>query len=328
MPISSRSVLKKALRIAVLAVLFMSMAGIGAYLALTLIIKNEETVIVPDLVGKDVLYGLELLSDLGLNTRVKGTRYDDQVPKHYIIDQEPEPGSAIKQGRDVRISVSRGPESIAMPNLTGLSIQQSRILLTENGLCQGVQTTMSSSTNTAGRIMAQFPLPGVTVPRSRCVDLLISRGPLAPGFAMVDLKGFALETAIRHLERLQLTAGHIRVVHRKDAPLETVVDQDPLPGYRVVQGDPVALTVNRSIPNQRSGSKAGSDGVEFYRFVMESGFLRKRVQVKLNQPRVSLSLFDDFLAPGQEIWLLIPKNDNPTLLVYVDNQLVESRIID
>lgn len=328
MPASLKSAIKKVLRIALIVGLFMATAGIGAYVALTLIIKTEKPVIVPDLVGKDVLYGLEILSDLGLNTRVKGTRYHGRVPKNHIIDQDPDPGSAIKRGRDVKIRVSRGPESIVMPNLSGLSLQQSRILLTENGLCRGTLAEMTSSVNTVGQVIAQFPLSGTTVSRGRCIDLLVSKGPAAPAFAMVDLKGFTLDTAIRHLERLQLTVGRIRTVHTGGAPLETVVDQTPLPGYRVARGNRVALAVNRSTLNPAAGIPSGADGVALFRFVLESGFLKKRVRVELNQPRVSLNLFDEFLAPGQEIWLLIPKSDNPTVLVYVDDQLVESRIMD
>ena len=114
--------MRKTLRIVLLIGLFVSMAGIGAYVALTLIIKGEEPVVVPDLVGKDVLYGLETLSDLRLNTRVRGTVYHGSVPKNHVIDQEPEPGASIKRGRDVKIRVSRGPERIAMPNLRGLSL--------------------------------------------------------------------------------------------------------------------------------------------------------------------------------------------------------------
>ena len=47
----------------------------------------------------------------------------------------------------------------------------------------------------------------------------------------------------------------------------------------------------------------------------------------MNQPQMSLSLFDDFLAPCQEFWLLVPKSGNPTILVYVDGQLMETRIM-
>jgi serine/threonine-protein kinase len=315
----------KALRIVFLAVLFMVMAGVGAYVALTLIIKGADTVVVPDLVNKDVLYGLEILSDLGLNTRVRETAYHDQVPKNHVIDQDPLPGSAIKRGRDVKIRVSRGPESIVMPNLTGLSRQQSGILLTENGLCQGVLSVMTSSLNAAGQVIAQYPQPGTTVSRHTCIDLLISSLPSAPAFPMVDLSGLTLETAIRRIGQLQLTVGRIRVDRRIGAPLETVVDQMPLAGYRVAIGGTVDLAGNRSGSDRPDLDAQKADGVEFFRFALENGFLKKRVQVIMSQAQLSLSLFDEFLAPGREIWLLVPKNGNPTILVYVDGQLVETQ---
>jgi len=47
----------------------------------------------------------------------------------------------------------------------------------------------------------------------------------------------------------------------------------------------------------------------------------------MNLAQLSLTLFDDFMAPGQEIWLLIPKSGNPTILVYVDGQLIETRFL-
>jgi len=328
-PVSSvKKLAQKALRISLLLALFMAMAAGGAYLALTLIIKGADTVVVPNLVGKDVLYGLEILSDLGLNTRVKGTAYHDQVPKNHVIDQDPAAGAAIKRGRDIRLRVSRGPKTIVMPNLAGLSLQQSRILLTENDLCQGALAGMTSPRHAVDQIMAHYPPPGATVSRHTCADLLISRGPSSPTFPMVDLSGLILETGIRRLEQLQLTLGSIRVVHTVGAPLEAIVDHLPMAGHRVALGGRVELTVNRSKTSPHAGALANADPVELFRFSLENGFLNKRVQIKMNRAQISLSLFDDFLAPGQEVWLLVPKDGNPTVLVYVDGQLVETRIMD
>lgn len=328
MTASLKSFSIKLLRITLLVAIFMIMAGIGTYVTLTLIIKTEDPVIVPDLVGRDVLVGLEMLSDLGLNTRVKEIQYNDQVPQYHVMEQDPEPGSAIKRGRDVKIRVSRGPETIVMPNLSGLSLQQSRILLTENGLCQGNVSRMSSTLNTFGQVMAHDPQPGAMVSRGTGVDLLISQGANPPAIAMADLGGFTLETAIRRLEQGQLDVGRIRSVHLNDAPLETVVEQTPLAGYRVSIGSRVDLTVNRSLSGPPTTSRVQVNQAELFRFALENGFYNRRVQVKLNQPPTSISLFDDFMAPGQEIWLLIPKSGNPTVLVYVDGQLVDSRIMD
>ena len=245
-----------------------------------------------------------------------------------MIDQDPEAGATIKRGRDVKIRVSRGPETIIMPNLAGLSLQQSRILLAENGLCQGVLATMHSSLFSAGQVIAQIPPPGDVVSRSTCADLLVNKGPASSTFRMLDLSGLTLQTALRQLEQIQMAPGRIRIVHNGGASLETIVDQYPLAGYRVARGTRVDLTVNRIPSATGTHMQKHADQVELFRFALEHGFLNKRVQVKMNQRQLSLSLFDDFLAPGQEIWLLIPKSGNPTVFVYVDGQLVKTQIMD
>ena len=107
----------KILKITALVAAFFLVAGASAYLTLTYIIKSEDTVIVPDLVGKDVVTALELLTDLQLNTKVSGSEYSDQFPKNHVTFQEPEPGSEIKKDRDVRIMISKGTRNIFMPNL-------------------------------------------------------------------------------------------------------------------------------------------------------------------------------------------------------------------
>ena len=129
--------ISRILKIAALFFVFIFIVAGSAYLTLTLIIKSEDTVVVPDLIGKDVIYVLELLTDLGLNTKVEGSEYSANVPKNNVIFQDPEPGSEIKKERDVRIVISKGPKFILMPNLEGLSVQQAQIILEENSLCLG-----------------------------------------------------------------------------------------------------------------------------------------------------------------------------------------------
>ena len=96
---------------------FFLAVGIGAYLTITLIIKSEDTVVIPEITGKELVYALEILSDLELNTKVKGSEYSADIPKNHIVFQEPEPGTEIKKGRDVRIIISKGARTIPMPNL-------------------------------------------------------------------------------------------------------------------------------------------------------------------------------------------------------------------
>ncbi len=310
---------RKTVALALLALLFMAAAGLGAYLALTLIIEREDAVVVPDLVGRDLLSGLEALSDLGLNTRVRATVYHDRVPKNHIIDQDPAGGTAIKRGRDVRIRVSRGPEHVVMPNLTGLSLQQGRILLTENGLCQGVLSRMASDDSAADQILAQSPTPGTTVVRGTCGDLLVSRGASLARFPMVDLSDLPLESAIGRIERLGLAVGPMDTARRPDRPATTVIDQQPPAGHPVAPGQRITLTVNRP-KGGSSGAIDLLDTTSLLRFRSEIGFLKTRVQVVIHRQDRAIALFDEFVPPSREIWLLIPKNGNPSVNVFVDGQ--------
>ncbi len=85
----------KIAKIAAIALAFIFVAGISAYFTLTLIIKSEDTVIVPNLEGKDVVYALELLTELELNTKVKGSEYTADIPKNYVVFQDPQAGAEI-----------------------------------------------------------------------------------------------------------------------------------------------------------------------------------------------------------------------------------------
>jgi hypothetical protein len=215
-----------------------------------------------------------------------------------------------------------------MPNLSGLSLQQSRILLTENGLCRGNISTMSSSRHASGQVIGQYPSAGALVSRSTCIDLLISQEPVPNAVAMQDLSGLSLDTAIRQLEKIRLTVGRIRMVETDETSLETIVDQMPPPGFRIARETRVDLTVNSPEPNAHDRGGARTDQVALFRYRLEIGFLNRRVRIKMNRGQLSSNLFDNYMAPGQEIWLLIPKSDNPTILVYVDGHLAHSRILD
>ena len=176
----------KITKIAGLGLAFVLVTGISAYLTLVLIIKSEDTVIVPSLEGKDVVYALELLTELELNTKVKGSEYTADIPKNYVVFQEPQAGAEIKKGRDVKIVLSKGPQTISMPNLLDLSVQQANIILEEHGICQGELSRTYNNRVEKDHIITQVPSQGTTISRGGCVDLLISMGRQPEAFKMPD----------------------------------------------------------------------------------------------------------------------------------------------
>jgi len=315
-------------KIAALFAVFVIVAGISAYLTITLIIKSEDTVIIPNLVGKDVVSALGTLTELELNTKVKGSVYSTEVPKNHVVSQEPEPGAEIKKGRDVRIMLSKGAKTILMPGVIGLSIQKAGIILEENGLFPGKLSRTYSETAGKETVIAQFPSQSAMIRRGGYVDLLVSAGLRQKAYKMADLKGFYLDDAIALIESGNLLLGNIKSSYHENKPRNAIVTQDPLSGHRVTEGTVVHLVINRKPGKKRQKYLYGTTGIGLFRYRLKSGFLKRRIRVRLDCFGVSIDLFNDFVKPGEEIWFLIPKDEDATVFLYEDNKMIITRGFD
>ena len=318
----------KITKIAGLGLAFILVAGISAYLTLALIIKSEDTVIVPSLEGKDVVYALELLTELELNTKVKGSEYTADIPKNYVVFQEPQPGAEIKKGRDVKIILSKGPKTVSMPNLLDLSLQQANIILEEYGICQGELSRTYNKKVEKDHIIAQVPSQGTMISRGGCVDLLISMGVQSKAFKMPDLIGLTLEDALQSIEKVNLVIGEIKSSHHKNKPRNIIVKQAPTSGHRVIAASPVSLLINRESKKERPDRPYGQYTASLFSYRLDNGFLKRRIRVSLNSAGFTNDLFDDYVKAGEEIWLLIPRDSEATLFLYENDKLIKTQTYD
>jgi beta-lactam-binding protein with PASTA domain len=312
--------MRSVFRIGMLLGLFVVIAAAAGYLTLKLIVRSEDVVVVPDLEGRDVVYALEILTDLGLNIKVSGFEYRADIPKNHVAYQEPRPGAEVKKDRDVRIVLSKGPQNVVVPNLVGMDIREANIIMQDNELTRGVVSETYSKGTTKGELIGQAPLPGKTVKRGTPIDLLISQGQRPVRFKMPYLDGMTVEDAIIVLERSQLNLGQIRSVERNDLPMEVVVEQGPPSGYPVAPGTMVNLTLNRS-----EEVAALDKGLYVLHHRVAYGWLKKHLRLRINAFGMLYDLFDVFEPPGKEIWTLIPRAPGVTFFFYEDGELVWSR---
>lgn len=318
----------KIAKISALALAFMLVAGASAYLTLTLIIKSEDTVIVPELVGKDVVSALEILTDLQLNTKVSGSEYSQTFPKNHVTFQEPEAGSEIKKDRDVRIIISKGAKTILMPNIVALSEQQARMIIEENGLIRGQSSYTHSAAVEKDHVIVQVPQAGTMITRGAKVDTLVSLGPRPVKYVMPDLAGQSFDQAVLLIESTNLFVGDIRSSFDKQKARNSIINQEPPAGYSVRVSSPVQLVINRPAGK--------SDGDRLHRPLYgsllqhrtHSGFLKKRVRVELENTEETTEIFDDFIAPGDEIWVLIPRDHDAAVFIFEDDELVKTRLYE
>jgi beta-lactam-binding protein with PASTA domain len=322
---SLQTAIARFFKIGMVIAIFMGAAAIGTYFAVHMLIHGKNSVIVPDLEGKEVVYALEILTDLGLNTKVKGSEYSPTIPKNHVISQAPDPGTEIKRGRDIRLVISKGPYAVVIPNLVGMDLPMAGIAIEENDLHRGTLSYTYHGKRPKDEILAQVPAPGTTAMRQSPLDLLVSLGPRPQLLRMLDLEGQGLEYAFDALEKYHLTVGAIVQVDEPDKPDNTVLEQSPDMGYPVSARSSINLTINRQSRNIRSGAR---QAVTMFRHRAPEGFLRQQVRVRTIRPDGAFDIFDDFVKPGEEIWLMIPRDKPTALFLYLDGDLHLTRNYD
>ncbi|MFH2099509.1 MAG: PASTA domain-containing protein [Pseudomonadota bacterium] len=311
--------MKRTFRILLFLAAFTLAAGAAGYGALQFLFFTADRVVVPNLTDRGVVWTLEVLTGLGLNTKVTGRVHDDRVPENHVLSQDPEPGREIKKGRDVRIVISAGPREIVLPDLVFRTLAGARIVLEDEDLVPG-HLARARAPAPEGTVLAQFPMPGTRVVRGAAVDLLVCDGPAETAFAMPDLTGKSADGAALASGDAGLVPGRVETASDPSVPANVVVDQSPGFGYRVCVGAALALTVNRP-----RAANTAPDGPPRRFIVVRTppGFLKTRIRLVVDLFGQPLELHDQALPPDGETWFLIPPAAEGRVWLYRDGRRVD-----
>ena len=306
------AILNKLLRFGLYAVLFLVALVCSLYLTSKWIVQSEEEVLVPDLVGHDTVYALDLLTSLGLNIKVGGFMWSESVPKNFIASQKPDSGTWLKQDRDVKVIISRGSKRVRVPNLVGTKLREAKLVLAQNGLQLGGICRISASQYPRGTIVAQEPEFLEEIERGQSVDFLISNGSESIAVAMPELGNRSVGQALKILEGLGLLPSEVKEVHQAEQPLNTVVGQRPLAGYRVDSNSSIVLTINR-LP-QPKGQEAKLWWVTYH---LAAGYFKKEITLSQHQDGEDIDLYRRIHRPGDQLdWLVwVQSPDDVSILV-------------
>jgi beta-lactam-binding protein with PASTA domain len=306
------AMLNKLLRFGIYAVIFLVALVCSLYLTSKWIVQSEEEVLVPDLVGHDTVYALDLLTSLGLNIKVGGFMWSESVPKNFIASQKPDSGTWLKQDRDVRVVISRGSKRVRVPKLVGTKLREAKLVLAQNGLQLGSICRVPASQYPRDTIIAQKPEFLQEIERGQSVDFLISTGSKPLAVAMPELRQRSVGQALKILEGLGLLPSEVKEIHQPDQPLNTVVAQRPLSGYRVDGDSSIVLTINR-LP-QPKGQEAK---LWWFTYHLAAGYFKKEITLSQHQDGEDMDVYRRIHRPGDQLdWLLLVRSpDEISILV-------------
>lgn len=196
---------------------------------------------VPNVVGMTFDRAARALGRAGFTTVEGESRFHRVVAAGVVLQQDPPADSRQKRGIEVRLAVSAGQRSSAVPQLTGMTEQAARIALANAGFELGTINRQNSD-NPRGMVFMSDPPPGAQVQLPAAVNLVISEGPaiiIAP-----DLIGRTLPEARSLLEQIGLRLGNVSRDTNSFQVENTVLRQVPAGGQPVTAGGTVNVVVS------------------------------------------------------------------------------------
>src|SRR5277367_1543710 len=127
----------------------------------------------PSFQGLTAQQALAKAADLGVEMTIDNRFYSAEVPAGRILSQSPAPGTVVRREWHVRCIESLGPQTVAIPNLTGQPPRTAIIELRRLGLEVGAVVPMNSPAPPE-TVIAQDPPPGAAGVEKPSVALLIS----------------------------------------------------------------------------------------------------------------------------------------------------------
>ncbi|WP_181139703.1 Stk1 family PASTA domain-containing Ser/Thr kinase [Streptomyces sp. Ru71] len=262
----------------VAAVLLVLGVGTGVWY-----INSGQFTKVPALLAQTEAQARQRLEEAGLEAGKVTYTYSDTVKRGTVISTDPEPGARIRDHDAVRLTVSKGPETVKVPDLAGYRLDKARSVLKDSGLEPGMINREFSDEVPRGTVIGTDPASGTQRRAGSAVALTVSKGSPVE---IPDVTGSDLADARAELQEAGLTVkvAPQRVNSEYDAG--QVAAQTPDPGAEAAEGDTVTLTLSKG-PQMVEVPDVVGDSVDDAKQALEdAGF-------KVKEDRGLLGLFGD-----------------------------------
>lgn len=197
----------------------------------------EASVQVPDVVGLSKTEAVEKIEEANLVPKVE-TAPSDDVEVDHVISTNPPAESSVAFESTVKITVSAGPDSVKVPNLNGLTVEEATAALEEAGLKVGAITSEDSPYVPENGVVRSDPGIGRPAAPGTAVDLWVSNGQVTIPDTVV---GASYEDAFDVLAALGLQVISVEDDTCPKVNGRTITKVSPGPG-KVPQGSRVEVT--------------------------------------------------------------------------------------
>jgi beta-lactam-binding protein with PASTA domain len=218
----------KHLAIAVVAVLILFwfiIKVLGVYTS------QGESLDVPNLTGINIAYLDSIRGADQFEFIVIDSVFDDHFQKGAIVLQDPPPGSAVKHGRKIYVTVvATQPEMVFVPDLVDLSLRQALNELKASGLkLEKLEYVINFAKNAvlAQRYEGDTVRPGMEIQKGSAIELVLGKGLKGDKIKVPFLIGKTESEAINILNNSSFNVGFLNYHDERDKLHSRVFNQQP-----------------------------------------------------------------------------------------------------
>ncbi len=205
-----------------------------------LLLSGGSKLTVPDVRGADEASAQQRLRTDGFSTDVV-RKTDPSAPKGQVIGQIPNPGTKLEKNGTVTLTVSDGPGTARVPDVTGKGRIEATRTLKDAGFLIREREAFSTEVS-ENRVISTLPVAGEALEKGATVTIVVSTG--AERAAVPDVVDKTEGEATATLEDAGFEVTTREQESEKDPG--TVLAQDPKGGSRARKGARVTITVAKA----------------------------------------------------------------------------------
>ncbi len=206
---------------------------------------------VPQIVGVQQATAEQRLTEAKLEVgEVTPRTTDDDSQVGVVLESTPAPGAEVEEGTEVDLVVGAAPDTIAVPPVVGLSLEDAQDALQRAGFTGSINTEQVDSAEAEGTVTAVDPERGTSVPPDTAITLSVSDGTVE----IPNVRGQTRAEAIQTLRDAGLTNITETTVERSDIDPGIALGTEPGAGSQAGADDPITLQITVAVPEEPTPS--------------------------------------------------------------------------
>ena len=209
---------------------------------------------VPTVAHLDQAAAVQALTAAGLKAgTITPQSTDTAADVGKVLDSSPTAGSMVDKGSTVDLTVGKAPDTVAVPPVVGLTVDQAKTTLKTAGF-NSVNTDKVDSVKPAGAVISVDPAEGTQVAPGQAITLKVSSGRAS----IPDVHGKTQADAQKTLRDAGFTNVVPQSVENDSVTKGSVVGTDPVAGTSATADTQITLLIAVPTPPQPSTSPSAS----------------------------------------------------------------------